>query len=68
MAQKLWQNDVESLMDEEGFNNFSAYMTFLIKLRRESLHQRRMEVARLENKPHAASAAALNEAPKDKAG
>ena len=67
----FWQNDVEKLMKEEGYNNFSGYISFLLKLRRENLHQRRMEVARLDERALPASVA-LNEEkihdPKRKAG
>lgn len=62
MPRKFWEEEVEKQMIGEGFDNFSSYISFLLKLRRENLHQRRIEVARLEGKPIGESAAAaLNE-------
>lgn len=63
MTQGFWE-DTDQQMRDEGYNNFSGYVQFLLKLRRELLHERQRESLKLKEEDPETSLFRLNEKPK----
>lgn len=60
MTQGFW-HETEQQMKDENYNNFSAYVQFLLKLRREILGQRKREASNAKDPDTDTSLFRLNE-------